>query len=206
MQAFDIIAAAIGILFIILGIKRGFVEEIIRLVGIIAAFFIGLSLYRQLLGYLSFIKISGSFLSVISFILIFLVSLLIIMLLGKLLRKIIHLTVLGWFDRLCGSVLGLVKAFFLVWIIVITIASLPLESVKHWFVPSKTYSFFAAISPTLKISGLVPNAGPVQNILKANPVPAIVNAYKSISSSSKKTAPPSGVQTGNQQAEQKKRK
>jgi hypothetical protein len=35
-----------------------------------------------------------------------------------------------------------------------------------------------AISPVLRTHGLVPASGPVQNILKANPIPAITKAIE----------------------------
>ncbi len=187
MHTFDIIAAAVAIIFVIIGLYRGFVEEAIRLIGIVAAFFTGLALYRALAVHLTFLKLSGAVLSVISFFVIFLAALLVIILLGMLLKKVIHLTVLGWIDRLCGGVIGFLKVFFFIWIVVIAIASLPFSKIRRWFEPSKTYSFFMAISPTLKLHGMSPSAGPVQNILKANPLPAVVNAFKAIDSSSRKT-------------------
>ncbi len=201
----DIIASALALLFIILGLKRGFVEEAIRLGGIVIAFFAGLGFYKQLAVHLTFLKLSGSIVSVISFLLIFLVSLLVIILLGMLIRKIIHLTVLGWVDRICGGIVGFFKAFFLVWIVIISIASLPIEKIKLWASPSITYSFFMAISPTLKIYGLTPSVGPVQNILKANPLPSLMDAYnksidkkntseepKETQKNKKQTQPPKG--------------
>jgi membrane protein required for colicin V production len=187
MHPIDIVAIALALLFIILGLYRGFVEEAVRLIGIVAAFFTGLALYRQLAVHLTFLKLSGAVLSVVSFLLIFLATLLVIILLGMLLRKVIHLTVLGGVDRICGGLLGFLKVFFLVWIVVITIESLPFTKVKRWSGQSKTYAFFIAISPTLKIHGLSPSIGPVQNILKANPLPAIVNAYKAIDSTARKS-------------------
>jgi membrane protein required for colicin V production len=183
MNIIDIIAVALAVLFIIIGLYRGFVEEAARLIGIVAAFFTGLALYRELAVHLTFLKLSGPVLSVVSFFIIFLAALLIIILAGILLKKVIHLTVLGWVDRLCGGVLGFLKVFFCVWIVVIAITSLPLGYIRRWFEPSKTYSFFIAISPTLKLHGMSPSAGPVQNILRANPLPSIINAYKSIDSS-----------------------
>jgi membrane protein required for colicin V production len=192
MHPFDIIAAAVAIIFVIMGLYRGFVEEALRLIGIVAAFFTGLALYRQLAVHLTFLKLSGAIVSIISFILIFLATLLALILLGMLAKKIIHLTVLGWVDRLCGGVLGFLKIFFIAWMIVIVVASLPFAKIKHWLAPSRAYAFFIAISPTLKLHGMSPSAGPVQNILKANPLPAIVKAYKTVDTSAHKADSLSG--------------
>jgi membrane protein required for colicin V production len=180
MHVFDIICAGLAFVFILMGIYRGFVEEVIRLVAVVAAFFAGISLYRTVAGYIKFLHLSGSLLSVIAFLAIFLASVLAIVVLGMLIKKVVHLTVLGWMDRLCGGVLGFVKIFFLTWIIVMTISSLPFDGIKKWFKPSKSYSFFNEISPRLRAEGLIPSTGPVQNILKANPLPAIKDALQNV--------------------------
>jgi membrane protein required for colicin V production len=182
MHLFDIICACIALIFMILGIKRGFVEEVIRVVAVVGAFFAALSLYRRGEEYIRFLHVSDTILSILSFLVIFLACLLAIALLGILIKKIVHLTVLGWVDRLCGGILGFVKVFFIVWIVVITVSSLPFDRVKNWFRPSKAYSFFVAISPVLRTHGLVPASGPVQDILKANPLPAITKAIETMAS------------------------
>ncbi len=183
MHLFDIVCGCVALIFIILGVKRGLVEEVVRVAAVVGGFFAALSLYRQGAVYLRFLRLSDTVLSIIAFLLIFLVCLLAITLLGMVIKKIVHLTVLGWADRLCGGLLGFVKVFFIVWIVVIAIASLPLDRVRNWFKPSKSYAFFVAISPVLRARGLIPAHGPVQNILKANPVPAITKALEKAAAS-----------------------
>jgi membrane protein required for colicin V production len=180
VHIFDIICGVLACVFILMGIYRGFVEEVIRLVAVVAAFFAGISLYRTVAGYIKFLHLSGSLLSVIAFLAIFLACVLAIVVLGMLIKKVVHLTVLGWVDRLCGGVLGFVKIFFLAWIIVMTISSLPFDGIKKWFKPSKAYAFFNEISPRLRAEGLMPSTGPVQNILRANPLPAIKGALQNV--------------------------
>ncbi len=175
---FDIVCGCVALIFVVLGIKRGFVEEVLRVAAVVGGFFLSLSLYRRGAGYIRFLHVSDTVLSIVAFVAIFLACLLAIALVGILIKKIIHLTVLGWIDRLCGGILGLIKVFFLVWIAVITVSSLPITRVRNWFKPSKTYSFFVAISPELRAYGFVPSSGPVQNILKANPLPAITKAIE----------------------------
>jgi|WetSurMetagenome_2_1015567.scaffolds.fasta_scaffold00025_29 uncharacterized membrane protein required for colicin V production len=178
MHLFDIVCACIALIFIALGIKRGLVEEVVRVAAVVGAFFAALSLYRQGAAYIKFLRLSDTVLSVVSFLVIFLLCLLAIALLGIVIKKIVHLTVMGWADRLCGGLLGFVKVFFVAWIAVIAVSSLPFDGVKNWFKPSKCYSFFVSISPVLRARGLLPASGPVQNILKANPVPAITKALE----------------------------
>jgi uncharacterized membrane protein required for colicin V production len=183
VHVFDIICAGAALIFVCMGIYRGFVEEVIRLIAVVVAFFTGLSLYRPVAEYIKFLHLSPTLLSTIAFLTVFLACLIAIVLLGILIKKVVHLTVLGWVDRICGGVLGFVMIFFITLIFVITISSLPFEGLKNWFKPAKSYSFFVAISPRLRAEGLVPKTGPVQNILKANPIPAITDAVKNAVSS-----------------------
>ncbi len=178
MHIFDIVCGCVALIFVILGIRRGLVEEVGRVAAVVGGFFAALSLYRQGAVYLRFLRLSDTVLSIIAFLVIFLACLIVIALLGMVIKKIVHFTMLGWADRLCGGLLGFVKVFFLVWIVVIAVRSFPIGRVQNWFKPSISYSFFVAISPVLRARGLMPSYGPVQNILKANPVPAITKAIE----------------------------
>jgi membrane protein required for colicin V production len=178
VHIFDIVCGCVALIFIILGIKRGLVEEVGRVAAVVGGFFAALSLYRQGATYLRFLRFSDTALSIIAFLIIFLVCLFAIALIGVVVKKIVHFSMLGWADRLCGGLLGFVKVFFIVWIVVIAVASLPFDRVRNWFKPSISYSFFVAISPVLRARGLMPAHGPVQDILKANPVPAITRAIE----------------------------
>ncbi|HUI93607.1 MAG TPA: CvpA family protein [Chitinivibrionales bacterium] len=195
MHLFDIICAGLACVFVLVGIWRGFVEEIVRLVAVVAAFFAAFSLYRPAAAHLKFLHLSGAVLSVIAFLAIFTACVAAVVLLGKIIKKVVHLTVLGWMDRMCGGVLGFVKVFILIWILVIAIASLPFDKVKNWFRPSKSYAFFSGISPRLRAEGLMPKTGPVQDLLKANPLPAIKDALHDVAAAADSAAKAAG-QTG----------
>jgi membrane protein required for colicin V production len=182
VHPFDIIAAGFCLLFIILGLFRGFVEEVLRLVAVVVAFLAGLAYYKPLAARALFLHLPGSVTSVLSFFALFLACLVVLLLAGKLIKKVVHLTMLGPVDSICGGVLGFVKAFFLVWIAVICVSSLPFAGPKRWIAPSRTFVFFSTVSPKLGRAGLSPAAGPLQNIMKANPLPALEKALKSADS------------------------
>jgi membrane protein required for colicin V production len=167
MHIFDIICFSIALIFIFIGIYRGFVEEAMRLIAVLVAFFAGLYFYRFIVNYIKFIPLSPSFLAVIAFILIFVISILIVILLGKALKKIIHLTVLGFIDRICGGIIGFVKAFFFVIIFVMIIASMPFPPIKNWFLQSKTYSLMINFTPQIYPEKIISKSSSIQTIFNS---------------------------------------
>lgn len=175
MQTFDIIFGIFSLVLVIWGIRRGFIEEIMRLIAVVAGFIGALVFYRQFIPKITFLKLPPEVAAVASFLIIFLGAVVAIVLLGKLIKKVIRLTMLGWVDRLCGACFGLLKAFFIGWIFVIAIASLPFPGFAGALKKSRTYSFFAAISPVLKAQAplnkihgrdTLPGLGDILNKLK----------------------------------------
>jgi uncharacterized membrane protein required for colicin V production len=150
MHAFDIVFGAFVLVFVFLGIRRGFIEEVMRLAAIIIGFIGALALYRQFIPKLSFLSLSTHLTIVVSFLIIFFCIAFGTVCIGKILKKMVKLTMMGWLDRLCGACIGGVKAFFVGWIFIVIVSSIPIAAMHHFFKDSRAYSFFMAISPALK--------------------------------------------------------
>ncbi len=150
MHIFDIVFGAAAVILVFLGIRRGFIDEVMRLTAIVIGFIGALALYRTIVPKLSFLSLSPAIATVVSFVLVFFCIALGIVCVGKLLKKMVRLTMMGWLDRLCGACIGGIKAFFLGWIFVITVSSIPVAVVHLFFKNSHAYAFFVAISPALK--------------------------------------------------------
>jgi uncharacterized membrane protein required for colicin V production len=159
MHVFDICFGVVTLVLIFLGLRRGFIDEVMRLTAIVVGFIGALALYRQLVPKLSFLSHSPHIVIVVSFLVIFFCIALGVVCIGTLLKKMVRLTMMGWLDHLCGACIGAVKAFFLGWIFVITVSSIPVAVVHYFFKDSPTYAFFVAISPALKaqVVGRVPS-------------------------------------------------
>jgi uncharacterized membrane protein required for colicin V production len=99
---------------------------------------------------MEFLGLSPHFTCVVAFLTIFITCVLALILIGKIIKKVITLTMLGWLDRLCGGAIGAIKAFFLGWIFVIAVSALPFTGASSFFRDSPTFSFFVTISPVLK--------------------------------------------------------
>lgn len=150
MHSFDALFGLITLVLVVLGLYRGFIDEVMRLVAVVAGFICGIFFYRHLASRLSFLSLSPRVACIVSFLVIFIACIVAIVLFGKILKKIINITMLGWLDRLCGACVGAIKAFFFGWVFVIAVSALPFSSVTDLFRGSRAFSFFIAISPVLK--------------------------------------------------------
>ena len=203
MQTFDIIFAIFSLILVILGIRRGFIEEIMRLIAVVAGFICALIFYRQFIPKISFLKLPPEFAAVASFIIIFLGVAVAAILLGKIIKKVIRMTMLGMADRMGGACFGLLKAFFIGWIFVIAVSSLPFPGFAWTLKKSRTFSFFAAISPVLKAQALQHGVLPMKKNPQQKNLPdigTILNDLKKMggnndSSPHKKSAAPTKFST-----------
>ncbi|RJR26297.1 MAG: CvpA family protein [Desulfobacteraceae bacterium] len=109
MNWLDIVIIALMVFLIVRGIFRGFVREIGSLAGVVAGIILA-NIYQPALtsilkGYLG----ASSYISLVSFALIFLVVLVAFNLAGYGLKLILQKALLGWADRSLGLGLAVVK-------------------------------------------------------------------------------------------------
>ena len=121
---------------IIRGFMRGVVFELAILAAITLGFLGGFTLAGIVTGYLAgTYSITGKWLPSLSFILVFIVISLLVLMLGKLLTKVISLTGLGILNRIAGGLFGLIKWFLILGIILCL--SNPLIERFHLISPAK---------------------------------------------------------------------
>lgn len=113
MSTLDAIIIIILALFLSRGIWTGFIKQ----VASIAALLIGFVVAGRFYGESSRLVIpfidnqqAGFF---IAYTLLFLLAFAAVILAGILLKKVVTLSLLGWFDRLLGGILGLIKGIFI---------------------------------------------------------------------------------------------
>ncbi len=151
IHPFDAIVVIGAIIFLILGIKRGLIEELFRLAGIIGGFLIAVRFNHDLSPALNFIKVPENTLNAIAFGIIFIVAVIVIIAFGWLFKKVVHLTPAAWADWLFGGVFGIVKVLFIAWIFVLSVESSPFRSIKIQFDRSKLYPILASIPVKFKV-------------------------------------------------------
>lgn len=151
MHGIDIIACALAALFVILGIKRGLITELFRLLAMVGGFVAATLYYRALCSRLSFLHLHDSVRLVVAYLCVYVLAAGALVAVGWTIRKIVHWTMLGWADRLLGGLTGLCKAILIVWILIMTISTLPLPAVHAWLTKSIVFNAFKQLSPRLKL-------------------------------------------------------
>ena len=112
MTLLDVGTIIIIVLFLGRGIWTGFVRQIASIAALIIGFVVAGRFYGES-AYLvvPFInnRQAGFF---IAYVLLFAISFFAVIMLGLVLKKVMALSLLGWFDRLLGGMLGLAKGLF----------------------------------------------------------------------------------------------
>jgi len=134
----------------IAGFKKGFILEIASLLALILAVIGGFHFLHWGIAILTEqFNITGKFLPVLAFLLIFVGIVLLVNLVGKILKKIVHMAFLGGIDRLAGALLGMLKFVFLFSIIIWAFQIFGLELPTHLQEDSIFYPYLVSVAPTV---------------------------------------------------------
>jgi uncharacterized membrane protein required for colicin V production len=152
MHTLDIFFIIASVFFIVVGIRRGLIGELFRLIALIAAFFVAFLYYPELAKLCRFNPpyLAGS----LSFTIIFILTALAIIGIGWLLKKIVHLTPLGWADYFFGGAIGLAKAVLIFWVICLSLASFPPSKFILGLHRSFVFQTYKKLPPAIKLAGV----------------------------------------------------
>jgi len=114
MISFDIFAFVIIGLSVLYSVWKGMVREAFSLVALVVAYLVALNLYSNLAVLIGGVITEETLANVLSFIVLFIVSLLLVALVGRKVKKFLHSThtISGW-DRFLGGFFGMAKGIFL---------------------------------------------------------------------------------------------
>ncbi len=128
LTSFDIAVLAISALFIGHGIWVGCIKQLASIIALVVGFVAAGRLcedfYQTILAFIS----SPNIAFLVSYLTLFVVIYLGVILLGMGLKKVIDIALLGWFDRAMGGLLGAAKAFFIVSLVFIVLPSILSDS------------------------------------------------------------------------------
>jgi membrane protein required for colicin V production len=110
----DYILAAISIALIIRGFLKGFIHEIAGILSLLVGFFIAYSYANELAAYLSGLIATEQAALIMSYVVLFLVPLLIINYLAKLTTSFFKAISLNFVNRVLGGFLGLLKSLLII--------------------------------------------------------------------------------------------
>ena len=120
MNYLDIIIGIILILFAIGGFRNGIIREAFSLAAFIGGIYGAIRLSDMVGKWLSnMINVSQEWVSVISFIIVFIALALIINWLGNLLANLLESVNLGFIDKIGGIILGIAKGFLLIGVLIL---------------------------------------------------------------------------------------
>ena len=114
MISFDVFALIIIGLSVIYSVWKGMVREAFSLVALVVAYLVALNFYSDFAGLIEGVITEETLAHILSFILLFIASLLFVAMVGRAIKKFLHSThtISGW-DRVLGGIFGMAKGILL---------------------------------------------------------------------------------------------
>ncbi|WMJ72575.1 CvpA family protein [Cytophagaceae bacterium ABcell3] len=147
MKAIDIILIVLLLLGAYQGYRKGFLREIISFFALVAAIVAAFKLLNHGINLLKEHLPDSILLVFFSFLLIFVVVLIGLHLIGKILKKILDLTLLGHVDSLAGALFGAARMAFIVSLVLWLINSSEVISMKAYTQESSLYMPIVNFAP-----------------------------------------------------------
>ncbi len=114
LTGFDFIVIGIFVLFVARGLWIGFLRQVTTIVALVVGYVIAGQYHDRLFPFLRDLSENPHAVFWASYVLLFVLTYVVCMLLGKGLAKVVELTIAGWFDKLLGGLLGVVKGGVLI--------------------------------------------------------------------------------------------
>jgi len=122
-SSFDLIVAAICLLFMVRGVWIGFMRQLAAFFALVGSYWIAGRYSGILIPYVRDYIANPKMVFYVSCVLLFCISAILFILAGKVLHKVMEISLLGWFDRFLGLVLGAVKGVVLASFLYLVLAS-----------------------------------------------------------------------------------
>ena len=130
MNPLDLGILSIAAIFFIRGVFRGFVYELVTVVGLILGYIISITYLSLLTSVILkfFPTLPEAATKLVSFFILFVGTNLLLRLVANILTKTLKVAMLGWLNRLFGGLLGVIKSIVIMGIIVFVINLIPFSS------------------------------------------------------------------------------
>ena len=168
MKTLDVILLIPLVFGAVAGFRKGLLIELIGIIAFVVAIIAGFKLMEVGITILTdYIEGYSELLPFLSFLIIFLAIILLINMLGRLLKKMIDMTLLGGFDKAAGGIVGLVKwaigVSILLWLCVNFGIELPGEDEELVL-----YPFLVELGPNIiaKLDAVLPFAQDMLDSIK----------------------------------------
>jgi membrane protein required for colicin V production len=114
MSAYDLVVVGLFALLIGRGIWLGLLKQVTGLLALYLGYFAASQYHDRIFPVLRDISDNPKVIFLASYVLMFVATYIVVMLIGKALGYVIQFTITGWFDRILGAVIGFAKAIILV--------------------------------------------------------------------------------------------
>ena len=126
MNPIDLVILGVLGFYLVRGIFRGFFYEVFGLVGVLAALILATKFMSDGAAWINgFLKIAPGLATVVAFLLIFFAVMLVVQLLIQVFQKLFQYSMLGWFEKLSGGAVGVLKGATLVSLVLLFLTVVP---------------------------------------------------------------------------------
>lgn len=123
MNPFDIMILTILTYGLIRGIFRGLVREISSIVGVLGGFYAAYSYYPHGARLISSWISNPAYLNIVSYMAIFSVVVIFVGVLAVVIKYFLNIAYLGWMDRVCGALFGVLKGGLVICVMFIVLTA-----------------------------------------------------------------------------------
>lgn len=109
MNPFDILIITILAYGLIRGIFRGLVREISSIVGVLGGFYAAYTYYPHVARLISPWISNPAYLNILSYMAVFSAVVIVVGVLAVVIKYLLNIAYLGWVDRVCGALFGVLK-------------------------------------------------------------------------------------------------
>lgn len=113
MTAYDLVIVGLFVLLIGRGIWLGLLKQVTGFVALYLGYFVASQYHDRIFPVLRDISENPKVVFLTSYVILFVVTYVVVMLLGKALGYVLQMTITAWFDRLLGALVGFAKAIIL---------------------------------------------------------------------------------------------
>lgn len=111
--AYDLVVLGIFALLLIRGLWLGFLKQVTSLLALYLGYFAASRYHEVVFPMLARVSENPKVVFLTSYVLLFLATYIVILLVGKLLGMVVNMSITSWFDKLLGGGVGLAKAAIL---------------------------------------------------------------------------------------------
>lgn len=140
LTVFDLAVALLALVFLLRGAWIGFIRQLAAFSALVGSYAVAGQYASRFIPLTEKMVTNPKLTFLVSFAVLFLTSALVFSLLGKILHRVMQISMLGWFDRMLGVALGGVKAFVVASLLFMILAS-SLSATNELLRKSKTAPF-----------------------------------------------------------------